>query len=208
MKRSLIYFAAVAAVFALAACSDDDNNSSTITSTGDDITGSWSTGCVSESSTTSSITIFTFNSSILEFTEDNYNGVIDCSNTLYSRQSGNSNISFAGTKILDSSETVSKVNVADVVDDFVANTDAAASDYNNITWYGFTDWSAGVPQNVLGLAENGDAESTTFKDFIYVNNSASPVTIQFGLTEAGSGGTIDPEGYPGTLNTSFVLVKQ
>lgn len=208
MKRSLVLFAAIiAAIFLIGACSSDSTTAATTTTpTGDNIAGSYTRACISESPTFSFGASIIISGSTLDFTSPVYITVADCSGNPDYTFTGTVSLAFIGTKTMSTGETASTVDVTDTVDTLTPNTAAGADDRNAASDHGFTDWAVGVSKDILGLNDDGTPGPLTTKGIIYFNSAVTPNTFQFGL-ELSDGGTFDANGYPNELDTG-VFVKQ
>lgn len=133
---------AIAALFLISACSDDDDPQTTTTN-GENITGSWASSCIVESTFSFSSTL-TFGSG-LSWTAPAYNDTV-CTTLLYT-QNGTTTFTFIGTKTADTGETVSTYDWVDNTATVTPATDTGTAFLisNSTTGgYGFTDWTTGV----------------------------------------------------------------
>lgn len=192
MKR--YYFLFVAALLALSACSDDGEAPVTLPS-GGTISGSWDTGCFSNTPISENITD-TYSGNTLSEILDGWLSNLTCTGAASANADLGGTITLGNT-VQASGRSATKVDLLPTAYGLTPNDQTTADFYNSLAHFGYTDWAPGVRKNILGRDFSGNPEPVTqLKDLISIDENVTPAQLYYGDTP------LDFEGYPTTLDFS------
>jgi len=163
------------------------------------IDGTWKSSCLSASGVYATDTLV-FNGNNLTEMVSSYtdSGCTQIADT----------ITATFTLVITAVNTVPPYNHIDATIVSIQNlpaTSAAATNYNNISFCGFTNWAVGVPQEIAGISSCGiKASGTTIHQVYAINTSvngstASTNTINIGQGFSGNG----PDFYDQAANSGY-----
>lgn len=198
---------AIAAALLAAGCGDSGKETLVLPS-GGVLTGTWNTGCLDTGSSTSTEVEAVVRESTLELSEDHWEQNDTCSATANYTSATTETLGFTGTQELAAGGLATRLELT-LTDDTLTPRDQATADaWNSSSLFGFTDWAPGVAKSTLGLDQDGSTvEVTLQKDVFAINDSEQPNELYIGLDEQ-DGGDVDADGYPTSLDTSLVLLRQ
>ncbi len=180
----------------------DGDSGSSLTITGEsgnqvDLNGSWSAGCTADvDAGESEKSVNTISGSSFSMTGHVWTNSTVCSGA------SDITISISGTATLGgevtatmsgSSVTATKADLVISTAQLTMNNADTTSDANSYGTCGITDWTEGVPKNVLGTDCQPLPES--YKDITYIDDTADP-DLMYGGIESDEDETLDANGYP------------
>ena len=202
MKKLILLL--VAGVFLFSACSDDDPESTALPS-GGTLSGNWALGCTPTSSNESLTLALVLTGTTFSTTTDSWLTSTTCAGTSSFTSVNSGTLALQG--VSPSLSTATRVDSLDTADMLTVNDSTAAAAFNATSQYGFTDWTVGTAKDILNLDASGASDpETTDKDIFSINEAADPDQLSLGLEED-DGGTLDSDGYPTTLDSSFSFTR-
>ena len=199
-------------LLALSACGKQDIDvDTTKISVGSGLEGTWVSPCLDNGGggSLAMVVVFTANSFAVE--ENRYLGGLTCPAPADTTKKEAGTLTATGSKVMSTGETGNKYLTEGTLETATTNTQVGADHFNDTGQYptgafGFLGWTPGHTRDVLGVSESGQAESTSGKLVLSIDNASSPPRLWVGDDEDPA--PKDADGYAENLNPFFYFEKQ